>query len=1105
MNKKLVIGIIGIMFMVLLASNVLSITSTSTDRKHEDLVHLVRFNDAVGNDDVGTYDPGGITPLDNDLQMGVNSNFTLPPGAWYRASDEGGTNAMWFISDGDPNPIDCDIGDKGDEEQPFTWNAWIKFNSTERVATETEMIFSTFGNGATGVYYQQTGASTIQLSIEGVQVGAAFTWTTFCPVGEWCLHTITYQKDNTSIWINGTLVRTADVDFSGDRCSNSGAFAAVYSLSGMGTLGRGMAMSIDETSVYNVSLNKSQIIDYMNDGNPGGGAPAAGTSGATINISDNINPDNNTQHNTLNLPLNITVNSTSDFNATLYINGVLNQSLYDIDNGTNVLVNFSINFTASHYLNFNFSFNVTDENSSDGSLNTTIYIDNVNPTSVTNFTNNTIIMNNDLKGKFNFTDLFYLYSYNISVGDKYFDSKNQLNDTFYEYNLSLSYSNFTAGTYNLTIQYADGHTASELYNPDSWVWGNGLLNDYLKFEWEEPYNIGEVSIKRRPKDSSIFDSWSADKKAGKFSFSYSPSNKATSYVFNIEAEKGIKIVDVPNSPYKKWLIINDEHWLDFVLTNDDDYKIDIERISWNEVEVTLSNVDINLDTLYFNSIGDLNIVIENYVFHKINLTTTYENPVFETETQTITFNITKPNATYKTQGAFYYDGTQRDLTQVNESNHDLYSITFTTPEVSGETKKLLNFSFNMTLSGIDVFNNTNLLNQTVSVISINNCSNASYIKALTLVMKDEISGDNVTADLNIDLDVWIESENNYRDFSFEFRGQDHYDICIYPNETNYTTNAVLEYFDTANYTNRKYYLNNYILSNITSKVHLFLLNNSLYSDITLKVYDTATGEPIEDAYIKILRYYPEGNDTNSGGVYRLVEIERTDVIGEALAKLTLYDVFYKFIVEIDGESKLVTNVATLLTTTKILPVSLLDDALDSSERIGSVDIEVTCDDETNICRVIWSDEQNLVRTVKFEIYRLNMFGKKLLYEDTTTASSGSMVYEIVEATAGNTYKAVAHIKTNTKYSWYSNVANDIIEKKAEVFERWGGIISLFPVMLLIICVVFALMTEVGAVGVIVGSLISIIGLTFVGLLELTYPNIIILIALGGILIAKLKQ
>jgi len=215
-------------------------------------------------------------------------------------------------------------------------------------------------------------------------------------------------------------------------------------------------------------------------------------------------------------------------------------------------------------------------------------------------------------------------------------------------------------------------------------------------------------------------------------------------------------------------------------------------------------------------------------------------------------------------------------------------------------------------------------------------------------------------------------------------------------------------------------------------------------------------------------------------------------------------VFYKFIVEIDGVVKLSTDVSKLLSTTKVLPVDVFEDVLDSATKIGYVDIEVECDETTLICRCTWNDAQNIVQTVVFEVYRTNMFGKQLINTQETTSASGSMVYTITEDISGNTYEAVAHIHTNTEYSWYNSVARAIMKFPANL-SAWGGIASLFPAMLLMISVIFALMSTVGAVGVILGSILAIVSMSMIGLLSFSWANIVILIVLGGILIVKLRQ
>ena len=824
-----------------------------------------------------------------------------------------------------------------------------------------------------------------------------------------------------------------------------------------------------------------------------------GSSYDNINIST-TEPIALSQFSTNTINFNATVNASFDFNCTKYLNGTANGTR-EFSAGTDVFVSWNETLVNGIY---NYSFSCGNSTDIENTTDTLFYVDAINPTIQTAIPSYFTIFNSNISYQINFTDDISLFSYDITIDGIYpVANKTNLTGTFAQINMSQNITFLNSGFHTLYVTTADGHTATELLSASNWDTKTGLFDDYLKFEWTYPYKIGEVTIKE--KDSSIFDKWAAIPSFDRYRFDYTPSTAKDTYVFEVESDKEIKIIKDSNTPYKEWIII-DDHWVDFYVPTQKDMRISIEYApkTNKKVEVTLSGIDSKLKTLNFESAGDLNIITQNYTFYKINVTTIYLDPIFETQTQQIIFNITKPNISTSTKASFLYDSTSYSLNKFTNADSDRYEVTFTTPSISALTEqKYFNFSFNFS-DGIDyVLNATADFNQTVNKISIGNCSNANFTRAVTFILKDEETDANKTGTLNIDLDVWYESESQYREFSFAFSNNHEYGICIYPNSTNYTVNAIMEY-QADNYSNRKYYLDDYFIDNQTDTIYLYLLNNSQTTEVIMKVFDKATGQAVEGAFVKILRYFPEGNSSENGGTYKLVEIEKTDSAGEALGKIILTDVFYKFIVDYERVTRLTTDVSKVLTTTKLLPISLFASTLDSASRIGNVDIEVSCDKDTKICRVEWNDQENLVQTVKFEIYRTNMFGKKLIYSDETSSAAGSMVYTIVEDTEGNTYRAVAHIKTNTKYSFYSNIAEAFLNFK-ESFKFWGGIAALFPAMLLIISVIFALMASIGAVGVIAGSILAIIGLTLLGILELSATNIMILIALGGILIAKIRQ
>ena len=301
------------------------------------------------------------------------------------------------------------------------------------------------------------------------------------------------------------------------------------------------------------------------------------------------------------------------------------------------------------------------------------------------------------------------------------------------------------------------------------------------------------------------------------------------------------------------------------------------------------------------------------------------------------------------------------------------------------------------------------------------------------------------------------------------------------------------------YTIKSYYLTNSNFGLANQTINLYQLNDSKASDITFLVLDGPSGDKVSNAYINIQRYYPGEN------AYKTVEIARTDENGQTIGKLVLADVFYKFLVILDQVVELDTLVQKMLSTTKTLIINTEEDELESWNRMRDVSTSVTCTNSTQTCRFQWADTTGIVQTGRLEVHRISTYGKTLLSSSSLTAASGSLVYVIAENVTGKRYLAQGFIDTTTVNSDYPVGIYELIYRGdiGTLFGR-GGVNLLFPLMLLVVSL-SAVMLEIGAIGVVVGSLLALIGGMVFGLIPLGITAIISFVVMGAILIYKIKD
>ena len=85
-------------------------------------------------------------------------------------------------------------------------------------------------------------------------------------------------------------------------------------------------------------------------------------------------------------------------------------------------------------------------------------------------------------------------------------------------------------------------------------------------------------------------------------------------------------------------MIIDDHWLDFYVNDVENLEVNIIKINDYKVEVTVSGVG-DLENIQFNSIGDLNVVVETYTFNLISADAEYSSVVFSNYTSNYYVNI----------------------------------------------------------------------------------------------------------------------------------------------------------------------------------------------------------------------------------------------------------------------------------------------------------------------------------------------------------------------------------------------------------------------------------------------------------------------------------
>lgn len=907
--------------------------------------------------------------------------------------------------------------------------------------------------------------------------------------GDSALMVITRATDKCQMWIDGV-----DKGYSTNETDTCGYFfpdqVGDWSIGAdvNDAVAQGLASgeSWDEFGLWNGYAFTQADVDILYNSGAGYRPSFAGPTPEinSLNLST-PNPLADESFNVATLNFNTTVNSTAEFNCSFYVNNTLNQTTNEYPSGEDIAVDFNVTFVEDGA--FNYSFQCWNGINETNTTPTNFFMDFEDPAIVTNFVNNSLYFIDFLTGQWNFTDNILLHTFNISIDDILLNSTVHIHQTNFQYNLSRNVTNLTAGLHNITVFITDGHTASSL--KQDYEWKNGLFNDYLEYTLPS----GNY-VRTELKDSSLFDSWTTTRLFDRYTQTLVPNNPSDTIVLVEESDDEIFIVNKPGHYNGQWIIIGN-HWKDYVLKDEPNAVVSIKRISKYEVEVTISGIK-NTERLEFESIGDLNILEVNYGFYVSGAKETFSSSVLEFENQVMSFRMNK-SVGITTDAQLFYNGTERTVSTTDFTTYDLYSASFTTPEID-LIQDNITFYWQYDFTGpVDNEVGNLTFNQSVNSIGFDNCTTYTA-RAINFSVRNETDSsliiDNSTT-IQGYFKAWKSSESNFTEFNLTWGGQNQndtliYGLCIDPADANYTMDAQLEY-DATGFEKKLYYLNDYAIDNSTNLIDLFLTDGTTQVELTVKDFDDSV---VDNAVIKVLSYDIATDSSTT------TEIVETDSNGQAFVQLVLNTEWYVFIVEVDGVVKLQTIPTKITSTTKTLRIDLSDIRyFDRYDVTRGITHSLTWTNATNTFTFTWSDPSGDIVDACLKVSEKAVNLNKLLSDTCTTSVAGTRTYTIVGNITDQTYVAVSYVKFSDTEIY---ILKTLVQSFEETFKKFG-LTGIFVSFLLVLTLI-----GVGINHPVMAILLGIFGLivvTILGVFAVQWGVLMGLIIMGGILLYKLTR
>lgn len=455
-------------------------------------------------------------------------------------------------------------------------------------------------------------------------------------------------------------------------------------------------------------------------------------------------------------------------------------------------------------------------------------------------------------------------------------------------------------------------------------------------------------------------------------------------------------------------VIGDPLNLNWTIT---DPNPDVCRFSYNNINTT---VTCNDNTTTFNTVsGQQNLTfyandtlgqsrsqVTTWTYAFLETGVTFDPNVSETSSQFFELNITTDINVLSISSILTYNGTNFTSTSTCDAGNCTISNTIDIPLVTNNASQ--NKSFFWTSS---IFNGTSsssiittVRNQNVTIINLEQCDVTFTNQTLNFTVYDEQSLDRIQPFVfDGTLDFWLGGGSVKRNNSISDSANE-ITLCLKPEDSTMNVDAIIDYDEQSNlsnYTNRFYYFDQKQINNVSEDIRMYLLQSSESTSFILKVQDESL-LPVTNALIEIHRFYP------GEGIFRIVQIARTDDAGKSIGFFQTETVDYKFIIKKDGVTLLETGQQKVVPETSPFTLTFntgatLDEPWLSQEDIPDLNSTLVWNDSSGIVTYVYIDSSGnltLARLLVIQESLVNSSADVTICNENSTLISATLTCNV---------------------------------------------------------------------------------------------------------------
>ena len=433
-----------------------------------------------------------------------------------------------------------------------------------------------------------------------------------------------------------------------------------------------------------------------------------------------------------------------------------------------------------------------------------------------------------------------------------------------------------------------------------------------------------------------------------------------------------------------------------------------------------------------------------------------------------------------------FEGQNITCTRTQSNNYAYYYECGATPNVTNSLSENRQFD---AVVDITFQNKTKTLTAaryyTVYRIIIAPCNSTISTSALTFHYLDESTGDSIYAEQEAIFHVKEYGGSFERTYSYVYDNSTEADYCINPSWAVYSVDADILYYNTS-YTTRTYYLVNAAISNDTSNVNLYLVQNP--KEVRITVVDNLQN-PIENAIVKI-DLFDWGNNK-----YITVASVRTDFEGKATTYLVLENRWYRFVVQ-TPDGLVYTFSPTQLSYDASLGYAPLTLKISNAENVFSSNLPYTCVfNSTNmILRCFLDDVSGLQGTLCLTLYRQGALQFEQEQQVCTQDTSSVLFLQVPNESAFYYYQ-FTYAQNNRLMVVASNYI-DLLHRNKDVVQ------VILAVLLIAVMALLGLYAPSVAISMCVAALIISHAL---GLIVVSYSALVSIALVGAVIIHRVRS